>query len=138
MKTGILIGYYVNEQDACNALRKLRRQGYRCAASVSKRTEGGIHIVDPFGHRRILGAVAAFILLGSIAAVIALMVPWQISPFGQTLSVLIPAAACGVFGGPAECNLGATVEVWHRARAADRSCASSHRRGDRPDCSVAD
>jgi len=98
MKTGILIGYYVNEQDARDALRKLQRIGYRCAASVSKRAEGGLHIIDPFGRRRILGAVAAFFLLGSIAAVISLKVPWQISPYGQTLSVLIPAVACGVFG----------------------------------------
>ena len=80
MKTGILIGYYVNEQDARDALRKLQRTGYRCAASVSKRAEGGIHIIDPFGRRRILGAVAAFFLLGSIAAVISLKFPWQISP----------------------------------------------------------
>ncbi len=98
MKTGILIGYYVNEQDARGALRKLRRTGCRCAAFVTRRAEGGIHIVDPFGRRRILGAVAAFILLGSIAAMISLKVPWQIFPYGQPLSVLIPAVACGVFG----------------------------------------
>ncbi|NLA85751.1 MAG: glycosyl transferase, partial [Clostridiales bacterium] len=99
MKTGILIGYYVNEQDARDALRTLQRTGYRRAASVSKRGEGGIPIVDPFGRRRIWGAIAAFVLLGSIAAVIALKVPWQISSYGQPLSVLIPAAACGIFGG---------------------------------------
>ena len=98
MKTGILIGYYVNEQDARDALRKLRRMGYRSVASVSKRAEGDIHLVDPFGRRRIWEAAAAFILLGSIAAVISLKAPWQISPHGQTLSVLIPAVACGIIG----------------------------------------
>lgn len=98
MKTGILIGYYINEQDARDALRKLRHAGYRCAAAVSKRAEGGTHIVDPFGRHRIWVVAAAFILPGLIAAVIAMKVPWQISPYGQPLSVLIPAVACGIIG----------------------------------------
>ena len=98
MKTGILIGYYVNEQDARDTLRKLRHMGYRCAASVSKRAVGGVHIVDPFGLQRIWGAVAAFILFGSIAALIAMRGPWRISLYEQTLSVLIPAMACGIVG----------------------------------------
>jgi len=98
MKTGILIGYFINRQEAREAFRRLQRQGYRRAAWVSKSAEGEIHARDPFHWRRILGAVIAFILFGALATVVSLSFQWPGPMFSRLPSGLVPAVACGVIG----------------------------------------
>ena len=98
MKTGLLIGYYVERQEAREAFKKLRRKGYRRVACVSKNADGEIHTRDPFHWRRILGAAVAFILFGAVAAVVSLSFNWPGPLFNRLPPALIPAAACGVIG----------------------------------------
>ena len=98
MKTAILVGYFVDLDEAQEAFRKLRRQGYLRAAWVSKSAEGEIHTGNPFLWRQIFGATGAFILFGALAAGVLQIIQGPGPIFNQLHTNLIPAMACGLIG----------------------------------------
>jgi cyclic beta-1,2-glucan synthetase len=76
MKTGTLIAYFIERDEARKAFRILRRKGWRRAVWASKRADGGVRIWDPFGWRRVFWAALAFILFGALPAVASLSLQW--------------------------------------------------------------
>jgi len=68
MKPAILVGYFVKRHEALDALKALRKKGFRRVAWVSKGVDGEIRSGDPFIRLQISGAILAFILVGLVAA----------------------------------------------------------------------
>lgn len=96
MNTGTLIGYFATRDEAREAFRKLQRKGYPRVAWVSKSTEGKVQIGDPFRRHLVLGAAAAFILFGALAAVVSMVLAWPMP--GRLSSALMPVLLGGSMG----------------------------------------
>ena len=98
MNTGTVIAYFVSHDEAREALRKIRKKGFRRAAWVSKGADGGIRVRDPFPWRRILGTGMAFILFACLGAAISLGLQWW-GPLPVSFpSALVPTVASGFIG----------------------------------------
>ena len=70
MKTDILIAYFVKAGDAREAIRALKRSGYRRVAWVQKSVKGEVQTGDPFRWRQMGWACAAFLLCGILTALL--------------------------------------------------------------------
>lgn len=95
--SGVLLSYYVEEEDAREALGELRRDGYRRLALIRKRPDGGARIEDLFRLNQILGGVIGAVLLGIIAGL------WkigydQILDTSISLEIVIPISAGVLIG----------------------------------------
>jgi cyclic beta-1,2-glucan synthetase len=98
MKTGALIAYFVNQEEAREAFGELRRRGYLRAAWLSKSADGKVRTGDPFPRRRVFGAAVAFILFGALAAAIAMRPEWRGTIPNAYPFVLIPILVGGMTG----------------------------------------
>ncbi len=102
MGSGILIGYYVKQDEARRALRELARNGYMRAALVHKGLDGEIHVADSFFWQRSLGVSFAACLSGGIGWIAALLLYWSQSytvwniPISLTLILIF--STCGALG----------------------------------------
>ena len=97
-KTGILIGYFANRDEACVALKKLRSRRYLRAAWVGKNAAGEVRIGDPFFWNRILWAAMSFVLFGTIGAAAALVFQRTGAPAERWTAALVLALALGATG----------------------------------------
>ena len=90
MKTCSLIACFAHRDDARAAIKILYKKGFNRAAWVNKSEEGGQRTWDPFPVRRIMGALAAFLLFGCLAV--------AGSTAAGFASFWVPALSGGVFG----------------------------------------
>jgi cyclic beta-1,2-glucan synthetase len=98
MKTDLLIAYFTKPDEGREAFRKLQRKGYRRAAWLSKNLKNEVQTGDLFPRRRVFGSVAAFILCGALAALIAVSAASRGAIAGGYPSVLYPIVASGIVG----------------------------------------
>ena len=94
MDVGILIGYFAKQDEARKALRELAKNDFHRTALVQKRTNGEVHITDPFLWRRAYGVTLAVILSGGIAGLVFLVLPWWgLLPSGNLFPLTVFPAA---------------------------------------------
>ena len=98
MKTGILVGYFINRDEAREAFMELGRRGYHRVSWVGKNTGGEVKVGDPFPKRRIFGAAVSFILFGCLAVIISMILQWVDLLTVGFPSILIPGVVGGVIG----------------------------------------
>src|SRR5271169_4754979 len=100
MDAGVLIGYFGKRDEAREALKELRRKGYRRAAMVSKGADGEVRRFDPFRRRLVFGAAVAFIACGTIASILAVVLSrpgsdtWSPQAISVIGAVVIGIALC--------------------------------------------
>ena len=76
MKTGTLISYFIREDEARGAIRKLKKRGFRRLTLVHKSVDGDIRTWDSFFWRRTL-VVILVQLTDSISAFSTIATPHQ-------------------------------------------------------------
>lgn len=80
MEAGTLISYFTEQEDARNALRKLRLQGFRRLALVMRTREGAVQVTDPFYvHWLIVMSIAGVLFSASCGFI--LMGRWPFAYF---------------------------------------------------------
>ncbi|MDO9508339.1 MAG: glucoamylase family protein [Thermovirgaceae bacterium] len=98
MKTGILIAYFQKQDEAREAYRKLQMTGYYRSILVGKSANGEVRQWDSFNLRRIWHVFVAFILFGSLAESISLVLRSAGSTPGWSAFPLIPGLTGGFLG----------------------------------------
>ena len=98
MQADILISYFVRRNDARDALRELKKSGFRRAALVHKTADGDVHTQDPFLLRRTLGVTMAAILFGGFAGAASNILHWPASILSEPLSTLASILVGGLVG----------------------------------------
>jgi len=72
-RSGILISYFVNRDEANDAYLKLQRKGHHRIALVEKSPTGEVRTTDPFQRRRTLFAILAVVLFWMLAETVLLL-----------------------------------------------------------------
>ncbi|MDF1501161.1 MAG: glucoamylase family protein [Anaerolineales bacterium] len=98
MKTGILISYFAERDEAREAFRKLNRKGHRRVAWVSKKSAGKIRTRDPFRLRRVFSTVLAIVLFGTLAEAVSTRLVLLAPMPGRFPEVLLPFLVGGFLG----------------------------------------
>jgi len=97
-RSGILISYFVNRDEAQDAYLKLQREGHHRVALVERNTTGEVQSSDPFQRRRALLAIVAVVLLWTLAAVIWVWAGQAVSIPGNLPVFVLTLLACGILG----------------------------------------
>ena len=96
MDDAVLIGYLGNKEEARNALRQLRRKGYRRAGYVNRSADGKLHRRDPFRSRAISLVVMCAFFGGALIAGFIALFSWT-GPAGMD-AVPIAVSSAGLIG----------------------------------------
>jgi len=94
--TSILVGYFINSNEARAAVRELRRKGFCRAALLQKTVDGDVRTSDYFPWCRTLWAILATILFGGIAGILSLLFHL---PYGSLTILTIAGGLSGILVG---------------------------------------
>ena len=97
-KTGILISYFTEKDEARNAFRALRLSGHRRAAWMRKDSDGKVQTWDPFRLRYVFWAAAAVVLFGTLAEAVAMLLALPAAMSDRFPGALLPVLMGGSLG----------------------------------------
>ena len=98
MKTGILIAYFQNRDEAREAYRNLQIMEYYRSVLISKSANGEVRRWDPFHLRLALRSFGAFVLFGCLAVIIPMILRSQAATPEWSSSTLFRGLAGGAVG----------------------------------------
>jgi hypothetical protein len=90
--------YSLRRDEAREAFRQLKKNGFRCAALVQKTADGKIRKWDPFIWHRIVGMTLGAILFGGFTGIAAMVFPGAQLPTVGTLSGMTSILIGGLIG----------------------------------------
>ena len=85
-EAGNLISYFPTRDEAREAFRQLKKNGFLRAALVQKTADGKVRKWDPFIWRRIIGMTLGAVLFGGFTGIAAMVFPGTQLPTVGTLS----------------------------------------------------
>ena len=97
-KTGILVSYFAERNEAQKAFGRLLRNGHRRVAWVSKSAAGKLQSRDPFRWYRLWGLAASIILFGALTEAISILLAWPAQMLGFFPGSLFPLLLGGSLG----------------------------------------
>ncbi len=92
--SGVLLSFYVDRQDAVEAVLQLRRKGFRRAALVHKAARGDVKVDDAIPRYCTVGGAAGGLVIGALACFVSL----KLGGIDEGLVAYLALALAGVVG----------------------------------------